>query len=94
MTLIPRIAEPLTYDPMCNEELRERVVLHLVSCRPELRRVEVLVEDGSVTLRGELTTFFLRQLATERARRVAGVRLLVDQIEVPAPFNGFHRTPK
>ena len=94
MTLVPRIAEPLIHDPMCNEELRQRVVLHLASCRPELSRVDVLAEDGTVILRGELSTFFLRQLAAERTRRVAGVRLLVDQIEVPAQRNGFHRSPK
>jgi len=94
MTLIPRMAEPLIHDPLCNEELRQRVVLHLASCRPELCGLDAIVEDGTVTLRGELPTFFLRQLAFERARRVAGVRLLVDQIEVPELPNGIHRTPK
>ncbi len=94
MTLVPRIAEPLIQDPICNEELRQRVVLHLGSCRPELGMVDVLVEDGIVTLRGELPTFFLRQLAIERTRRVAGVRRLVDQIDVPALSNGFPHIPK
>jgi osmotically-inducible protein OsmY len=94
MTLFPQIAEPLLRDSRCDEELRDRVALHLRSCRPELRRVEVLVKDGIVTLRGELSTFFLRQLAAERTRRVAGVRLLVDQIEVPPLLHGFHRSPK
>lgn len=93
VTIVPRIAEPLIHDPLCNEELRQRVVLHLVSCRPELCVVEAIVEDGTVTLNGELPTFFLRQLAVERTRRVAGVRRLVDQIVVPPP-DGNHRTPK
>ena len=94
MTLVPQTAEPLIQDPMCDEEIRQRVVLHLGSCRPELGRVDVLVENGTVTLRGELATFYLRQLASERTRRVAGVRQLVDQIEVPTSTNGFHRFPK
>ena len=94
MTLVPKIAEPLMHDPFCNEELRQRVVLHLGSCRPELGEVDVLAVEGAVTLRGELPTFYLRQLAVERARRVAGVRILIDQIEVPAVLYGFHRTPK
>lgn len=94
MTLVPRVVEPVIHDPMCNDELRRRVVLHLASCRPELCRVEVLVEDGTVTLHGELSTFFLRQLAAERTRRVAGVRLLVDLIEVSGRLNDIPRTPK
>ena len=94
MTLVPRISEPLVDDPLCNEELRQRVVLHLTSCRSELCGIEAIVEDGTVTLRGELPTFFLRQLAIERTRRVAGVRLLVDRIEVLPLPGGIQRTPK
>ena len=94
MTLVPRIAEPLVDDPLGNEELRQRVVLHLTSCRTELCGIEAIVDDGTVTLRGELPTFFLRQLAIERTRRVAGVRLLVDRIEVLPLPDGIRRTPK
>jgi osmotically-inducible protein OsmY len=94
MTLVPQNVEPAIHDPMCNDELRQRVVLHLASCRREFCRVEVLVEDGAVTLRGELPTFFLRQLASERTRRVAGVRLLVDRIEVSARLNDIPHNPK
>lgn len=94
MTLVPRIAEPLVDDPLCNEELRQRVVLHLAACRSELCGIEAIVEDGTVTLRGELPTFFLRQLAIERTRRVAGVRLLVDRIEVRPLPGAIQRTPK
>ena len=82
MALIPQLGAPLVVDPLGDEELKQRVVLHLTSCRPELCGIEVIVEDGTVTLRGELPTFFLRQLAIERTRRVAGVRLLVDGVEV------------
>lgn len=94
MTLVPRIAEPLVDDPFGNEELRQRVVLHLTSCRSELCGIDAMVDDGTVTLRGELPTFFLRQLAIERTRRVAGVRLLIDRIEVRPLSDGIQRMPK
>lgn len=94
MTLVRRIAEPPIQDPLCNEELRQRVVLHLTTCRTELGGIDVLAEEGTVTLRGELPLFYLRQLAIERARRVAGVRLVVDRIEVCSFPNEIHRVPK
>lgn len=92
--MIAGIAESLIHDSSSNEELRQRVVLHLTSCRLEFCGFNANVEEGSVTLRGELPTFLLRQLAIERTRRVAGVRRLVDEIEVPAIARGFHRSPK
>lgn len=88
------IAELLIHDSSSNEELRQRVVLHLASCRMEFCGLNANVEDGTVTLRGELPTFFLRQLAIERTRRLAGVRRMVDEIEVPTFLHGFHRSPK
>jgi len=94
MTLIDRIAEPLIHDPFSNEELRQRVVLHLAACRLEFCGLNAIAKDGTVTLRGELPTFFLRQLAIERTRRVAGVRLLVDRIEVLPLTDGIQRIPR
>ena len=94
MALVPQIGARLIDDPSGNEELKQRVILHLTSCRQELCGIEVIVEDGTVTLRGELPTFFIRQLAIERTRRVAGVRLLVDRIEVLPLPGGIQRPPK
>lgn len=94
MTIIPRSAEPLVNDVLADEELRQRVVLHLASCRTELGGLIVSVSDSSVTLSGKLPTFFLRQLAIERTRHVAGVRRLIDHIEVPAFLNGFRKHAK
>ena len=88
------IAKSLIHDSSSNKELRQWVVLHLASCRLEFCGLNAIAEDGTVTLRGELPTFFLRQLAIERTRRVAGVRRMVDEIEVPAILHGFHRSPK
>lgn len=94
MQIMPRIPEPLVSDLPADEELRRRVIIHLANCRPELRELIVEVRDTTVTLSGELPTFFLRQLAIERTRRVTGVRLLVDHIDVPALLNGFRSRPK
>jgi osmotically-inducible protein OsmY len=94
MTSLPRAAEPLVNDALADEELRQRVILHLASCRPELERLIVTVNDGCVTLSGEVNTFFLRQLAIERTRHIAGVRLLVDHIEVPAFVVGLRKHAK
>ena len=94
MAPAPQLGEPQIEDPLGNKELQQRVVLHLASCRPELCGIEVVVEDGAVTLRGELPTFFLRQVAIERTRRVAGVRSIVDRIEVAPLTNGIQRIPR
>jgi len=89
-----RTIEPVAQDPQASEELRQRIVLHLAACRQDLASLTVLVADGTVTLRGELPTFFLRQLAVERARHVAGVCQLVDEIEVAAMHSERERKPK
>jgi len=94
MATTSRTNDPVALDPQASAELRQRVVLHLAACRPDLAGLAVLVADGTVTLRGPLPTFFLRQLAVERTRHVAGVRQLVDQIEVTAIHSGPERKPK
>lgn len=94
MTILQRIAEPLLNDFVADEELRQRVVLHLASCRPELEGLVVSAKDGTVTLAGEVPTYYLRQLGIERAKHIAGVRRVIDLIEVPAHLNGFRRHAK
>lgn len=94
MSNIPSIAEPLVNDVFADSELRQRILLHLAGCRPELQGLTVTVTNGSVTLAGELPTFFLRQLAIERTRHIAGVRLLVDHIDVPVLVARFNNHAK
>jgi hypothetical protein len=94
MTTIPRSAEPVTSDVLGDEDLRQRVVLYLSLCRPELQGIVVSAKDGTVTLMGEVPTYYLRQLSIERTRHVAGVRQLIDLIEVPAGLDGFRRHAK
>ncbi|MFO0868970.1 MAG: BON domain-containing protein [Pirellulales bacterium] len=51
---------------------------------PALRSIQVAVCNGIVTLRGRVRSFYERQLCLSCCQRVAGVRQLVDQIEVAA----------
>ena len=49
-------------------------------------RIHVAAQGGQVVLSGRVGTYYRRQLALAGARRVAGVRSIIDQIEVlPRP---------
>lgn len=65
------------------DDLSRRVCLFLTSANlPGLRRVRVDVVEDTVVIAGRVRTFYERQIAIERARRVAGVIQVDDQIEV------------
>ena len=49
---------------------------------PCLKRLEVGVRDGIAFLDGRVPNFYQRQLAIHACQRVAGVREVVDSIEV------------
>jgi len=64
-------------------ELERRLVSFLLQRQiPALRRISVAVSNGIVTLQGRVQSFYERQLCLNCCQRVAGVRRLVDQIEV------------
>jgi osmotically-inducible protein OsmY len=64
-------------------DLERRVRIYLASqSRPALRGVEVQVTDGTVTLRGLVSSFYEKQLSVHLAARVAGVRRLEDELLV------------
>lgn len=65
-----------------DRELASRVQLYLGTTRPVLSNVRVDAERGNVRLKGTVPTFHLRQLAVASARRVAGVRNVVDELTV------------
>lgn len=46
------------------------------------RDLEIRVEQGVVLMRGRMATFYLRQVAIECVRHVAGVTHVIDLIEV------------
>jgi hypothetical protein len=53
--------------------------------------VHIQVDNGVVTLRGLVPTFYDRQLVIEVTRRVAGVLKVRDELSVTAPSDGFDK---
>ncbi len=62
----------------------ERRVSNFLAARhlPTLRRLEVAADNGIVTLRGRVHSFYEKQLCQCACRRVAGVVNMVDAIVV------------
>jgi osmotically-inducible protein OsmY len=50
--------------------------------RQALKRLQVHVAQGIVTLRGCVRSYYERQLAVQCCRRVPGVRQMIDALEV------------
>ena len=49
---------------------------------PELRRLEVEATDEAVTLRGRVSSFYLKQMAQECVKPAVAGRRLVNRVEV------------
>ena len=66
-----------------DRDLRQRVkgFLHQRGYGPH-RTLEIGIERGVVVVQGRVPTFYLRQIAVECVKRVAGVTQVVDLIEV------------
>jgi len=65
--------------------LHQRVRLFLDGSHiPTLRRVAVEINGDAVLLRGTVRSYHEKQIAIQFASRVAGVRRVIDMIEVPA----------
>ncbi len=47
-----------------------------------LRRLDVTAHDGTVTLQGQVASFYEKQLALSACRQVDGVRSLIDCVGV------------
>ena len=52
--------------------------------RANLKRLSVDVTGGSVTLRGNVSSFYEKQIAIQACRALAGIGLLTDAVEVAA----------
>lgn len=67
-------------------DLAQRVQAFLASRHiPELRQLTVEATDGTVVLRGRVSSYYAKQLCHDCCRRVAGVRRYVDAIDVDRP---------
>ncbi|HEV3023193.1 MAG TPA: BON domain-containing protein [Pirellulales bacterium] len=66
-----------------SDDLTHRARLFLAATNlPNLRRIRVDLAGDVVVLSGRVPSFYERQTAVERVRRVAGVFQVADQIEV------------
>jgi osmotically-inducible protein OsmY len=52
---------------------------------PAVRRIEVEERQGVLTLSGRLPNFYLKQIAQASVAKVAGVRSIVNRIDVVEP---------
>ncbi|MFM7737858.1 MAG: BON domain-containing protein [Planctomycetota bacterium] len=66
-----------------DDDLRKRIESFLRSRHfSALRNLEVSVAGGVATLKGEVGSFYEKQVALDACRRVAGVLCTVDQMQV------------
>jgi osmotically-inducible protein OsmY len=67
-----------------DRELEGRVHATLQTLnRAVARRVIIEVKDGLVTLRGDVPTFYARQIIIHECQRVPGVTRVNDELSVP-----------
>jgi len=50
--------------------------------RRELREIQITSEDGTITLQGNVSSFYLRQLCIRCCQQVVGVFHINDQLQV------------
>lgn len=63
--------------------LGDRIVDSLYSSNmPGLRRILIEIHNDVVTLRGQLSSFYERQMAVTRVEQTAGVGQVVDRLDV------------
>ena len=72
-----------------DEDLRRRIESFLRSRHfSSFRNLQVQVRGGVATLQGEVGSFYEKQVALDRCRRVAGVMSLNDQLQVSSERAG------
>lgn len=52
---------------------------------PELNQIACEAKQGQVTLRGNVRSYYLKQMAQEVARRIPGVRRVTNDVQVNDP---------
>lgn len=63
-------------------DLAKNVELFLNGIRGGFQSIGVSASGGTVKLSGFVASFYLRQLAVETTKHVAGVRRVIDELEV------------
>jgi hypothetical protein len=81
-------------DPTTDRELERRIGNFLDSHHvPSLRRVRIEATRGVVSLRGQVSSYYAKQLVQHSARRLAGDGRVIDEVSVatPAAFRDISR---
>ena len=74
----------------CDSVVQEIMECLLEQAHRKMRSLTIDYRDGVVTLRGEVTTYYFKQVAQESIRRIAGIATIVNLVDVrPAePMSG------
>ena len=75
---------------LLDQELLSRVTKYLFSQHfPAFRSLDIGVDEGIVTLTGEVHSYYEKQIAMNSCHHVVGVSSLVDEIVVIASMESF-----
>jgi hypothetical protein len=73
-------------DSSPDRALEARIIASLAGHHvPSLRNVRVLVDGSRIVLRGQVSSFYAKQLSQHSARRLAGESLVIDEVSVVTP---------
>ena len=75
-----RTPQQVRTDELC----QNRIQLLLQGARPEFRNLRITSDRGTITLAGQVRSFYLRQLAIRCCQQVVGVFHINDQLQVGA----------
>jgi osmotically-inducible protein OsmY len=67
-----------TTDEVC----QNRIQLLLQGTRPEFRQLQIESNHGTVTVKGRVASFYLRQVAIQCCQQAAGAFRINDQLQV------------
>lgn len=77
------VSDSRIIDEAADRDLEQRVIGYLARRHvPSLRQLAVEARNGTVTIRGQVRSFYEKQLSSHCCRRVAGVLQIVDEIDV------------
>jgi len=85
------IADAQAFADATDADLVRRVRLFLTANRGGLSELGVWAQSGTIGLSGRVRSFYLRQMAIALAKQVAGVRRVVDDLEVDLVESGSRR---
>lgn len=86
-----KMAEAMSPASVMSDKELEQVLMETLRHQiPAIRRVRVHVHDGTVRICGRVQSFYERQLCLTSCQRLAGVRPVVDEIEVTLSAGSFY----